>query len=132
MYTHEAHPDDTFPSPLKGPLALAEPLPAHTSLDERQAVAAKAKAFLEFKMAQPIEMVVGGMDDALEAAYESRPFRLYLINIDDSTPRVLFRTSLAPFNMGSKFQELRSFVCLYRAGALGHDNLVQALRSLHA
>ena len=51
-------------------------------------------------------MVLDGMDDGLEAAYEARPFRLYVVQVASKT--VVHKTGLAPFNMDAKRNELKA------------------------
>jgi hypothetical protein len=45
------------------------------------------------------------MDDTLEAAYEARPWRWYVI--EASTGKIITGTNLAPFNMKGKLAKLK-------------------------
>ena len=118
VYMAEAHPDDAFPSPMQGPVALASELRRHRDLEERKAAAGRAQAFLTHKVGRPVVLVADGMGDALEEAYEARPFRMFILDVSRPDACVVaHKTGLAPFNMGAKFAELRAFLCLWRSRA---------------
>ena len=61
-----------------------------------------------------------GMDDALEAAYEARPWRWYVIEV--ATGKVISSTGLAPFNMKGKLAKIKA-AC---GGTKGSDSHVHA------
>ena len=46
------------------------------------------------------------MDDALEAKYEARPWRWYVIEAESG--KILTSTGLAPFNMAGKLAKIES------------------------
>ena len=117
VYQKEAHAAGEFEhkNNLEGPIALRTPQPPHANEAARRTAAKRAKAHLEAQLwwEQPpfssrprITMVLDGMDDKLEAAYESRPFRLYLV--EAASKKVVHSSSLAPFNMDAKRAELKA------------------------
>ena len=51
-------------------------------------------------------MWMDAMDDKLEAAYEARPWRWYVIDVE--TCKVITCTGLAPFNMAGKLDKIKA------------------------
>lgn len=87
VYIREAHALDS-PSPLggKGAPIVEDPL----LLTERVEV---AKVCMSKLALDPIPALVDGMDDAVNAAYEAWPDRLYLVGKDG---RIAFRGDRGP------------------------------------
>jgi hypothetical protein len=87
VYIREAHALDS-PSPLggKGMPIVEDPL----LLSERLEV---AKVCMSKLALEPIPALVDGMDDAVNAAYEAWPDRLYLVGKDG---RIAFRGDPGP------------------------------------
>ena len=73
-------------------------------------MAAECKTFLEGagvgNCKGPVTMFMDGMDDALEAAYEARPWRWYVIEAESG--KVITSTGLAPFNMKGKLNKVKA------------------------
>jgi len=122
VYTREAHASDDFPTPVNasGPMALTEGGPTqHRSLSARLDAARRATGLLEDQLgllgesadetsSQRIHLVADALDDALEAAYEARPFRLYLVDL--ATRKVVFAAGLGPFNVAQKVNAIEATV----------------------
>ena len=51
-------------------------------------------------------MWMDAMDDKLEAAYEARPWRWYVLSMPDC--KVITSTGLAPFNMAGKLKKIKA------------------------
>ncbi len=99
VYIREAHALDSR-SPIlgKGMPVLEEP----ETFTEREDAAAVCMAKLAL---EPMPALIDGMDNAVEAAYESHPDRLYLIGKDG---RVSFKGGEGPF--GFKPDELEQAI----------------------
>lgn len=113
VYTMEAHAANQFPIFLntEGVLKMDEQIDETVTKQDRIKAAKKGFAHLEAEIGGDISMVIDNLSGSLEAAYESRPFRLYLI--DTLTSTVLHKTGLAPFNMDAKMSDLKSFLSGY-------------------
>ena len=107
VYIMEAHSKDGFhhdlnttedPMATEGKWDVMEP----KTLEERAALALRCRTELlqpAFGLPHPsiFPMVLDGMDNALEAAYEARPFRAYVLSTKDGT--ILHKTGLKPFGL---------------------------------
>ena len=89
----------------KGPLAFSPPLDFHKTLAERRESVSKAKSWLETFSTSPITMYVDAMNDGLEAKYEARPWRVFVI--EAASGKLLADTGLAPFNMDAKLAAIK-------------------------
>lgn len=121
IYTLEAHPDDVRPANRKDgggagehaggdfppPFQLKEPGNFHASIDDRKAAAEKALSLLRLKIAGPVTMVLDSMDDALEAAYETRPWRVYVVEV--ATGAIAYASGPGPLNLPGKLADLDAF-----------------------
>merc|ERR1712124_231824 len=88
------------------PLAMRRWVPVHKDEKERRLVAKETKMFLEgFMGADKCNMWIDTMDDNLEAAFEARPWRLYVIEAE--TGKLIQKTGLAPFNMDGKLAAIK-------------------------
>mmetsp|Transcript_55876 Transcript_55876/g.111993 ORF Transcript_55876/g.111993 Transcript_55876/m.111993 type:complete len:346 (-) Transcript_55876:132-1169(-) len=114
----EAHAADVFPTPVNegGPFGLARQVNGHTSLAERRTAAGEAQAVISKWLKGAHTYVLDDMDNALEAAYESRPFRFYIIDTEDGT--VAHACGMSPFNIPAKVRDIKAFVAS-NAGAAG-------------
>ena len=73
---------------------------------ERAQAASDTKTFLEgIEGKGKVNMWMDTLDDTLEALYEARPWRWYVINATDDT--VIACTGLAPFNMAGKLDVIK-------------------------
>lgn len=113
VYIREAEPCDEFDAGgmhLVTPLRFKRPIPVHKSLADRAEAAKDCKTFLEGagvgNCKGPVTMFMDGMDDALEAAYEARPWRWYVI--EAASGKVITSTGLAPFNMKGKLNKVKA------------------------
>ena len=50
-------------------------------------------------------MWMDGMDDALEEAYEARPWRWYVVDTENN--KIIAKCGLAPFNMDGKMAVIK-------------------------
>ena len=50
-------------------------------------------------------MWMDGMDDKLEAMYEARPWRQYVVEV--ATGKIIAKLGLAPFNMNGKMKVIK-------------------------
>lgn len=107
VYTREAHGSDDFDAPPNntGPLALTKSLPMHKTAAERRGAATGAAEMMTTQLAKEVDMVLDSMDDTLEKAWEARPFRFYIVEVE--TSKVVYASGLAPFNMPAKLQGIR-------------------------
>jgi len=110
VYIREAEPCDVFDAGgmhMETPLKFKRPIPWHKTAEERALAANDCKAFLENACAGKgkVTMWMDGMDDKLEAAYEARPWRWYVI--EAKSGKVLSSTGLAPFNMKGKIAKMK-------------------------
>lgn len=83
IYIQEAHPSDGWQvqANLEDDVVMASP----KTMAEREAVAEVCM----LKLALDMPMVVDGMDDAIDHAYNALPERLYLLDADG---KVVFKT----------------------------------------
>ena len=65
------------------------------------------KAVIESQVGA-VTMIVDTMSDALETAYEARPFRLYVLNAEDG--KIVYAPPICPFNMPTKCKLLKQFL----------------------
>ena len=88
------------------PLQLKRYVPHHKNETERRLVASETKAFLEqFYGTGKVNMWIDTMEDKLEAAYEARPWRAYVMDV--KTGKMITATGLAPFNPIGKLNALK-------------------------
>lgn len=102
-YIREAEPCDVFDAGgmhMTTPLAMAKPVPWHKSEPDRADIARRTKQFFEASGMGPVTMWMDCMDDALEDAYEARPWRWYVMDV--TTGKITAKLGLAPFNMDGK------------------------------
>ena len=114
VYTKEAHADNEFAAHVPAPLDLAEPVNVHKTWQERAVAAKKAKALLEAKTGERINMVMDAMGDGLEKSYEARPWRLYVVEV--ATGNVAYAMGPSPFNFGAKMSDVTTFLKEKRGG----------------
>jgi len=109
VYTMEAHAEGQFDAGpnMKGPIALTRQIPPHKDEAERRKAAMEGHAVISRELGEKQVMVLDGMDDQLEKAYEARPFRVYVIEAKSGI--VAHATSLTPFNMPAKVEGLKAF-----------------------
>lgn len=112
VYIREAEPCDVFDAGgmhCTTPLQMKRYVPEHKSIEERRLVATETKAFLEtFYGKGKVNMWVDPMDDKLEAMYEARPWRQYVI--EAKTGKLIAATGLAPFNNTGKANTIKAAV----------------------
>ena len=110
VYLREAEPCDVFDAGgmhCVTPLKMKRYIPWHKSQEERALAAKDTRTFLEgFEGKGKVQMWMDGMDDQLEAAYEARPWRWYVL--DAETCKVIAYTGLAPFNMKGKLAKIKA------------------------
>jgi len=110
VYIREAEPCDEFDAGgmhCQTPLKMKRFIPVHKSAEDRAAAANDCKKMLEngFAGKGKVTMFMDGMDDVLEAKYEARPWRWYVI--EAATGKVISSTGLAPFNMNGKIKKMK-------------------------
>ena len=110
VYIREAEPCDVFDAGgmhCSTPLELRRYVPSHKSESDRRMVASETKRFLEdFYGKGNVNMWIDAMDDKLEALYEARPWRQYVI--EAATGKMIAATGLAPFNPKGKVKKLEA------------------------
>jgi len=110
VYLREAEPCDVFDAGgmhCVTPLKMKRYIPWHKNEQERGAAAYDTKKFLEgFEGKGKVNMWMDTMDDNLEAIYEARPWRWYVI--EASTGKIITSTGLAPFNMAGKLAKIKA------------------------
>jgi len=110
VYIREAEPCDVFDAGgmhVTSPLAMRRRVYWHKNADERAKVARETQKFMEgFAGKGKVNMWMDGMDDALEATFEARPWRQYVI--EAATGKIVFKMGLAPFNMAGKLRALKA------------------------
>ena len=112
VYIREAHPFDEFPAEgaegpnAKGPIALTRVVNKHKTLAERRQAASDAKTLISKWEGADVAMFVDGLDDKLEALYEARPWRMYVIEAKSAT--MIGAINLTPFNMAGKIATIRA------------------------
>merc|ERR1712146_55378 len=110
VYIREAHPKDEFhagPNSM-GPIGLARDYNKHATIEDRRASAQDALAIIPKFTGGPATMFVDDMDDALEALYEARPWRQYVIEAESG--KMIDAIGLTPFNMAGKIEVLKKAV----------------------
>jgi len=109
VYLREAEPCDVFDAGgmhCVTPLKMKRFIPWHKNEAERAMAASDTRTFLEsFEGKGKVNMWMDTMDDNLEALYEARPWRWYVL--EASTGKVLAATGLAPFNMAGKLKKIK-------------------------
>jgi len=120
VYIREAEPCDVFDAGgmhCVTPLKMKRLIPWHKSEAERALAAQDTKAHLErFAGKGKVAMWMDGLDDKLEALYEARPWRQYVV--DASTGKLLAAIGLAPFNMAGKIEVIKQ-ACAVKGGFRG-------------
>jgi len=110
VYLREAEPCDVFDAGgmhCLTPLKMKRYIPWHKTEAERAQAAADTKTFLEgFEGKGKVNMWMDGMDDKLEAIYEARPWRWYVVEAESG--KVVACTGLAPFNMKGKLAKIQA------------------------
>jgi hypothetical protein len=102
VYIQEAEPCDVFDAGgmhVTSPLAMRRLTYWHKNSDERALVARETEHFFEGSMGKGnCNMWMDSMDDFLEAAYEARPWRQYII--EAATGKIVAKLGLAPSRGG--------------------------------
>lgn len=110
VYLREAEPCDVFDAGgmhCVTPLKMKRFIPWHKTEADRAMAAKDTKTFLEsFEGKGKVNMWMDTMDDFLEATYEARPWRWYVI--EASSGKILAMTMLAPFNMAGKIRSIKA------------------------
>jgi len=110
VYLREAEPCDIFDAGgmhCVTPLKMKRFIPWHKNEGERAQAANDTKTFLEgFEGKGKVNMWMDTMDDTLEALYEARPWRWYVI--EAATGKIIAMTMLAPFNMAGKLRSIKA------------------------
>lgn len=110
VYLREAEPCDEFDAGgmhCLTPLKMKRYIPVHKTEADRATAAKDTKIFLEGFMGKgKVNMWMDTMDDNLEALYEARPWRWYVIEAE--TAKMITCTNLAPFNMAGKLDKLKT------------------------
>jgi len=109
VYIREAEPCDIFDAGgmhCTSPLACRRRVYSHKNLKERALVANETKKYFEGWMGKgKCAMWMDGMDDKLEAMYEARPWRQYVVEV--ATGKIIAKLGLAPFNMNGKMKVIK-------------------------
>jgi len=109
IYQREAEPCDVFDAGgmhCVTPLKMKRFIPWHKTEADRALAAKDTRTYLEsFTGKGKVNMWMDTMDDNLEATYESRPWRWYVI--DAESAKVIAFTGLAPFNMDGKIEVIK-------------------------
>jgi len=110
IYQREAEPADVFDAGgmhCTSPLKMRRRVLWHKTEADRRLVAKETKKFLETFMGKGnCTMWMDTMDDELEATYESRPWRQYVIEVESG--KIIERLGLAPFNMKGKVAAMKA------------------------
>ena len=110
VYLREAEPCDTFDAGgmhCVTPLKMKRYITEHKTKEDRALAARDTRTFLEgFEGKGKVNMWMDAMDDKLEALYEARPWRWYVI--EASSAKVVACTNLAPFNMAGKIAKIKA------------------------
>lgn len=110
VYLREAEPCDVFDAGgmhCVTPLKMKRFIPWHKTAEDRALAANDTKTFLErFEGKGNVNMWMDMMDDKLEAAYEARPWRWYVLEAESG--KVITCTGLAPFNMKGKIAKVKA------------------------
>merc|ERR1712070_236326 len=109
VYIREAEPCDVFDAGgmhVTSPLAMRRRTYWHKNAEERATVARETKKWYETFMGKgKCNMWMDSMDDSLEATYEARPWRQYVI--EPESGNVIAKLGLAPFNMAGKIKVIK-------------------------
>lgn len=109
VYIREAEPCDEFDAGgmhCTTPLAMRRRVYTHKTAADRALVAKETKKFFEGFMGKgKCNMWMDEMDDKLEATYEARPWRQYVI--DAESGQIIAKLGLAPFNMKGKLKTIK-------------------------
>lgn len=109
VYIREAEPSDIFDAGgmhCVTPLKMKRHIPWHKTEADRAEAAKDTRTFMESFMGKgKVKMWMDTMDDSLEAAYEARPWRWYVIEAESG--KLVAATGLAPFNMAGKLRKLK-------------------------
>eukprot|EP00940_MAST-03C_sp_MAST-3C-sp2_P002085 g2085.t1 len=109
VYIREAEPCDVFDAGgmhCVTPLKMKRFIPWHKTQADRAIAAKDTRTFLEtIEGKGKVNMWMDAMDDKLEAIYEARPWRRYVIEADSG--KIIACTGLAPFNMAGKIAKMR-------------------------
>ena len=109
VYLREAEPCDVFDAGgmhCVTPLKMKRLIPWHKDEAARAEAAKDTKKYLEGFMGKgKVNMWMDTMDDKLEAMYEARPWRQYVIEAESG--KMIAATGLAPFNMAGKLRKLK-------------------------
>jgi len=110
IYTREAHGKDDFDAGPNdsGPMALEHAINMAKTEEERRGTAMKAKTLIseQVSMSEGVTMWCDAMDDWAEAAFEARPFRMYVIDTEEQ--KIVYVAGLTPFNMGAKANDIKA------------------------
>ena len=110
IYIREAEPCDVFDAGgmhVTSPVACRRRVYWHKSLDERALVARETKKYFEeWEGKGKCTMWMDSLDDKLEAIYEARPWRQYVI--EAATGKITGKLGLAPFNMDGKCANIKA------------------------
>ena len=87
---------------------MKRPIYWHKTPADRAEAAQDTKKFLE-RFEPDVRMWMDGRDDKLEALYESRPWRWYVL--EGSSGKIVDGIGLAPFNMKGKIAKVKA-ACL--------------------
>lgn len=106
VYTLEAHASDEFPAPpnATGVMSLKRQVVRHQTIEERQTAALEAHAIVSRQVGEDIPMVLDNMDDSLENAYETRSFRIMVL--DTATGAVKYLSGKGPYNIPAKMKDI--------------------------
>merc|ERR1719231_2099550 len=87
VYLREAEPSDEFDAGgmhCMTPLKMKRHIPVHKTKEDRAMAARDTRSFIEsFEGKGKVNMWMDAMDDKLEAAYEARPWRWYVLSMPD-------------------------------------------------
>jgi len=110
VYLREAEPCDVFDAGgmhVTSPLRLNKLVPWHKTEADRADIAKRTQRFLEeFHGKGEAPMWMDTMDDNIEATYEARPWRQYII--EAASGKIIAVLGLAPFNMDGKLAVIKS------------------------
>jgi len=109
VYIREAEPCDVFDAGgmhVTTPVACRRRVYWHKTPEERALIARETKQYFETWLGEgKCEMWMDGLNDELEAKYEARPWRQYVI--EASTGKCIAKLGLAPFNMVGKLKVIK-------------------------
>lgn len=109
VYIREAEPCDVFDAGgmhVTSPVAMRRRTRWHKDPMDRSKIARETKQYFETWLGEGnCNMWMDSMDDQLEAAYEARPWRQYVIEAE--TGKCVAKLGLAPFNMVGKLKVIQ-------------------------